>query len=91
MIYPAVISTATIGAFFFLMTVIVPKLSSIFKDAGASLPIYTKIMLAISDFLVHDWYILLIVTVVAIVVFIRWHRTESAVARSTSSCCELLS
>jgi type IV pilus assembly protein PilC len=77
MIYPAVISTATIGAFFFLMTVIVPKLSSIFKDAGASLPIYTKIMLAISDFLVHDWYILLIVTVVAVVVFVRWHRTES--------------
>src|SRR2546430_304941 len=54
MIYPAVITIATISAFFFLMTVIVPKLSSIFADAGASLPIYTKIMLAISSFMVHD-------------------------------------
>jgi type IV pilus assembly protein PilC len=40
MIYPGVITTATVGAFFFLMTVIVPKLSSIFKDAGAKLPLY---------------------------------------------------
>lgn len=75
MIYPAVISVATISAFFFLMTVIVPKLSSIFKDAGASLPIYTKIMLLISGFLVHSWYILIIGAVVAGFAFIQWHHT----------------
>lgn len=75
MIYPAVISVATVSAFFFLMTVIVPKLSSIFKDSGAELPIYTKIMLAMSDFLVHSWYILLIGIVVTVVVFSRWRKT----------------
>jgi type IV pilus assembly protein PilC len=77
MIYPAVITTATVGAFIFLMTVIVPKLSSIFEDAGASLPIYTKIMLAISAFLVHSWYIVLGGIVGAIVAFVRWNKTES--------------
>jgi type IV pilus assembly protein PilC len=77
MIYPAVITTATVGVFIFLMTVIVPKLSSIFEDAGASLPIYTKIMLAISAFLVHSWYIVLGGIVGAIVAFVRWNKTES--------------
>ncbi len=76
MIYPAVITVATISAFFFLMTVIVPKLASIFKDMGTSIPIYTKIMLAMSDFLVHQWYVIIGVTVVAAIVFLRWHKTE---------------
>jgi type IV pilus assembly protein PilC len=76
MIYPAVITTATVSAFFFLMTVIVPKLSAIFEDAGASLPIYTKIMLAISKFLVKDWYIVIGGAVGAAVLFTRWYHTE---------------
>lgn len=77
MIYPAVITTATVSAFVFLMTVIVPKLSSIFENAGAELPWYTKLMLTISGFLVHDWYIMLGVMVAAVVMFIRWHKTTA--------------
>ncbi len=48
MIYPGVITTAALGAFVFLMTVIVPKLATIFEGLGGELPIYTKIMLGIS-------------------------------------------
>ena len=77
MIYPAVITIATFSAFFFLMTVIVPKLAGIFKDAGASLPIYTKIMLAISDFLVHKGWLLAIIVVGSVIAFVKWHNTTS--------------
>jgi type IV pilus assembly protein PilC len=76
MIYPAVITTATISAFFFLMTVIVPKLSSIFEDAGATLPIYTRIMLAISHFLVKDWWVLIGAMIGGLILFVRWYRTQ---------------
>jgi type IV pilus assembly protein PilC len=75
MIYPMVITIATFAAFFFLMTVIVPKLASIFADAGANLPIYTKIMLAMSSFLVHSWPLLLIIVVGAFIGFTRWIHT----------------
>lgn len=75
MIYPAVITTATVSAFFFLMTVIVPKLSSIFQDAGAALPWYTKLMLLISGFLVHDWFIVIGGVVAVVVAFSRWRKT----------------
>jgi len=77
MIYPMVITIATFAAFFFLMTVIVPKLAGIFADAGANLPIYTKIMLAMSSFLVHSWWILLIAGVTIYVSFTRWIHTQS--------------
>lgn len=75
MIYPAVITTATVSAFFFLMTVIVPKLSSIFENAGAELPIYTKIMLLISHFLVSYWYIVIGGAVAGVIGFIRFQKT----------------
>jgi type IV pilus assembly protein PilC len=77
MIYPAVVTTATIAAFFFLMTVIVPKLGSIFAQLGGGLPIYTKVMLAISQFMVKEWYVLLGAVVVIVIGFNRWHKTES--------------
>ncbi|HSX41330.1 MAG TPA: type II secretion system F family protein [Candidatus Saccharimonadales bacterium] len=53
MIYPAVITTVTVAAFIFLMTVIVPKLAVIFEGLGSSLPWYTKLMLSISGALTH--------------------------------------
>ncbi len=77
MIYPGVITTATVGAFFFLMTVIVPGLASIFDSLGSSLPIYTRILLAISKFMVHSWYIILGVAFGLGVAFVRWRKTTS--------------
>jgi type IV pilus assembly protein PilC len=53
MIYPGVITTVTIGAFIFLMTVIVPKLAVVFDSLGGQLPWYTKLMLNISHILTH--------------------------------------
>jgi type IV pilus assembly protein PilC len=75
MTYPAVIFSATIGAFIFLMTVIVPKLAAIFKDMGATLPIYTRILLAISNGLVHYGVYIAITMVIGIVSFVRWMKT----------------
>lgn len=75
MIYPAVIATVTIIAFFFIMTVIVPKLSVIFESLGGKLPIYTRILLATSNFMTHFWYILVGITVALVVSFWRFHAT----------------
>jgi len=77
MIYPGVITTATVAAFFFLMTVIVPKLAAIFVDSGIALPIYTRIMLNISSFMVHDWYILLAGFVGLGIAFTRYRKSQS--------------
>lgn len=75
MIYPSVVSAVTVGAFFFLMTVIVPKLSSIFRDSGAELPVYTQIMLVISDALVKYGVLIGIGAVVGGILFMRWAKS----------------
>lgn len=61
MIYPGVITTITFGAFFFLMTVIVPKLQGIFDEFGSKLPIHTRVMLTISNTLrSYSWVLILL-------------------------------
>jgi type IV pilus assembly protein PilC len=55
MAYPIVILTITIIAFFGIMLFIIPKIGKIFKDLGgpnAQLPVYTRALLAVSNFLV---------------------------------------
>lgn len=52
--YPSVIAGITAIAFVFLMTTIVPKIGEIIKSLGgesAQLPVYTRALLAISDFM----------------------------------------
>lgn len=53
MTYPTVLLTITIGAFFGLMTLVIPKIGKILGDLGgpdAKLPIYTRALLDISAF-----------------------------------------
>lgn len=57
MMYPIVILSVTVLAFFGIMLVIVPKIGKILKDLGgpnAKLPIYTQYMLDASNFCVSN-------------------------------------
>jgi type IV pilus assembly protein PilC len=51
MVYPVVIATVTLAAFFVLVTFIVPKIGNILTElsSSAELPIYTRALLAVSD------------------------------------------
>jgi type IV pilus assembly protein PilC len=49
MIYPSVIGSVTLIAMFILMTFIVPKIGDILVSFGSELPIYTRILLALSN------------------------------------------
>lgn len=60
MTYPAVLMVITVVAFFALMIIVIPKIGSIITDLSegkATLPVYTQVMLSISDFMVSYWFI----------------------------------
>lgn len=78
MMYPTVILCITVVAFFGIMIFVIPKIGKIMKDLGgpnAQLPIYTRIMLSISDFMRAHALILLILLVVAAFLIRRYIRT----------------
>lgn len=61
--YPIVLLTLTVIAFFGLMIFVIPMIGGILKDLGgpdAELPVMTRAMLSLSDFLIKFWYIFVI-------------------------------
>ncbi len=78
MMYPTVILGITVIAFFGIMIFVIPKLGKIIKDLGgenAKLPIYTEIMLGISDFLQHNAVIIIPLSILASWAFRRYIKT----------------
>lgn len=81
MTYPAVISTITFVAFFFLMTTIVPKIADIIVSLGGtkdSLPIYTKVLLSISTVMKTPVFIAAAVIGLPLLLFVfkKYTKTE---------------
>ncbi len=76
LVYPAFVIGIFIAVMVLMFTVVVPKLSAIITESGQDVPFYTKIVMAISSFLVHYGIFLLIGVVVFIAYLIRLSRTK---------------
>lgn len=77
MTYPAVLIGITTIVFVGLMTVAVPKIGKIIKDLtnGGELPVMTRTMLSISNFLTKFWYIHISVLFLTVFFLTRYLRT----------------
>ncbi len=53
LIYPAFVITTFIGVMVLMLTVIIPKISAMLTESGQPIPIYTQIVLTISNIVVH--------------------------------------
>jgi len=59
LLYPAVVLVVIVAVIFVLMTVLVPQLAVTFKQLVPKLPRETEILIAISNFFVKWWYLIL--------------------------------
>lgn len=76
MIYPAFVFFAFIGVMIVMLVVVVPRLTSIFEESGAKVPLYTRLIMGISMFL-QQWGVLLLLLLLIIAVFFwRFLQTE---------------
>jgi type II secretory pathway component PulF len=75
MIYPVIIVIAMAAVITVMMTVVIPKLTDMYKDFGASLPWTTQLLMNISGFFVKFWWLMIAVIVGATVFFNRWKKT----------------
>jgi general secretion pathway protein F len=75
MAYPAVMALMGVVVINILMVVVVPKVTSIFETFNRELPIYTRILVWISQFMATFWWVLLLLAVIAVVVFKKWKST----------------
>lgn len=61
LIFPAFVGTVVFGVTFFLMVYLVPQLVQFIREMGGELPLHTRALIALSNFCVQYWYVLLIV------------------------------
>jgi type IV pilus assembly protein PilC len=76
MAYPAIVVLVMVGVVGFMVVGVLPQVESIYKDMpGASLPITTKALLAISKFVINFWWAVLIFLAVLVFATTKWART----------------
>jgi len=78
MIYPAVILFVAVAVVAILLVVVVPMLADMFKESGQALPLPTRIVIAVSDFLKSWGGLILLVSIVGGIFGIKnWRKTEN--------------
>ena len=76
LIYPAFVIVIFIVVMVLMMTMVIPNIANILTDSGQELPIYTKIVIGISDFLTAYIGLISIAIAGAGVGFWRYSKTE---------------
>lgn len=76
MAYPAIVLLVMFGVVGFMVVSVLPQVKNIYTDMpGASLPITTRALLAVSDFVIGFWWIVLIVLAVGVFLTTKWARS----------------
>ncbi len=74
--YPLVLLIIAIAVVVLLVAVVVPKVVKVFTDLGQELPLLTKLLIAVSDFLVSYGIFIFIAIIVGVILFQRAMRSE---------------
>ena len=77
LIYPIVILIAMSGIGTFMMIAVVPKITAMFKDFNAELPLATKLLIKFSDSLVANGLLYLVALIVVILIIVQLIKTKS--------------
>lgn len=75
--YPGFIVLVTIGMMWFMMTKIVPTLTTTLSDFDAELPAITKMVIGVSEFVQSYWYMVAISVGVTVVVTVYLYRQDN--------------
>ena len=78
LIYPAIVILVMIAVVVVMMTMVIPKLISVFEEFGAELPLPTRILMGISNMFVHYWWAMLLAIGVGVSVFWVWYQNPDA-------------
>lgn len=76
LIYPAFVVSTFAVVMILMLTMVIPKLTSVLTETGQEIPFYTKIVLSISGFLVNYGFFFLILLVVGVFFLWRFGLTE---------------
>jgi type IV pilus assembly protein PilC len=81
LVYPAMIVTVAIGVTIILMVFVVPVFEKLFAGIGSTLPLPTRVVIAVSNIFKSYLPIVIAIVVVLAIVLRRYHKTEDGKRR----------
>lgn len=79
LIYPAFVITIFFVVMGLMLTLVIPRIATILTESGQELPIYTKIVIGLSDFMVNYVGIILIFGTLGGILFWQFKKTDVGV------------
>ena len=77
MIYPIIVGIVAVVVVVVMLTAVIPRYTAMFEEIGTELPGITKTVMAMSDFLMAHWFIILPIVIVAVIAIKAWSTTNS--------------
>lgn len=77
LVYPAMIVTVAIGVTIILMVFVVPVFEKLFAGIGSTLPLPTRVVIAVSNIFKSYLPIVIAIVVVLVIVLRRYYKTEN--------------
>ena len=77
MTYPAVIGTLVMGVIMFMMIFVVPDIMDAIVSLGGEIPVETRLLIIVSNFLIDYWYLVLSAPIVTYFVLSYLYKTNS--------------
>ncbi|MBC7764734.1 type II secretion system F family protein [Microbacteriaceae bacterium] len=79
MIYPAIVMFVIVGVMVFMLVSVVPQVAKLYSDMHRTLPLLTAILIGVANFIIHFWWIVIIVMGIAAYFTLQYFRTDSGI------------
>ena len=76
MVYPIVVLLSFVVVGMLMLLFVIPQLTMVLESAGQTLPLLTRIIIAVSDFVRNYWYIVIIGFIVSPIALWRYTKTK---------------
>jgi len=77
LIYPIIVLMAMVGIGIAMIIFVIPKITDIYEEADAELPLMTKVLIGVSKFSTENGLLMLLGSIAIVVMFIRVIRTDT--------------
>jgi type IV pilus assembly protein PilC len=76
LVYPIIVLCVMMGVLTFMLVKVLPQVQTLYQDLpGANLPLITTVLLAVSNFIIHQWWAALLILGLLVFFTTRWART----------------
>ena len=77
--YPVIVLVVIFGVMGFMFFTVVPQVEKLYRDLKRPLPLLTQVMVNMAEFLIHFWWIALIVIVAGVYFLRQYLKTENGI------------